>query len=305
MGFFEAQSHRVYPVDACLIVSPRLNAVLEELRRPEWVAGLEGLREIDVVADDRDEEVMITLQIEGGATVAEQFARNLLERIPGAVSVALESGGEGAGRSLDSGRDAHPASSRTRVLGKPALDYTVGGIRYRVSPGSFFQVSRYLTPALVESVTGDQRGDLALDLYAGVGLFSLPLARSFQRVVAAEANPIAASDLKANAEAQGLSNLFAARETAYDFLRRFAQAEPSLVVTDPPRAGVDAGSLKLLAALRPRRMHYLSCSPPTLARDLKALAAHGYLLESLELFDLFPQTYHIEALAKMTATSRR
>jgi 23S rRNA (uracil1939-C5)-methyltransferase len=300
LGFFEAQSHRVYPVDACLIVSPRLNAVLEELRRPEWVAGLEGLREIDVVADDRDEEVMITLQVEGGATVAEHVAQNLLERIPGAVSVALESGGAGAGRSLDSGQDARATAGRTRVLGKPALDYTVGGIRYRVSPGSFFQVSRYLTPALVESVTGDQRGVFALDLYAGVGLFSLPLARSFQRVVAAEANPIAVSDLEANAKAHGLSNLFAAGETTYDFLRRFAQAEPDLAVMDPPRAGVDAGSLKLLAALRPRRMHYLSCSPPTLARDLKALAAHGYYLESLELFDLFPQTYHIEALAKLT-----
>jgi 23S rRNA (uracil1939-C5)-methyltransferase len=299
LGFFEAQSHRVFPVDACLIVSPRLNAVLGELRRPEWAAGLASLREIDVVADDRDEGVMITLQIEGGATVAEQFAQNLLERIPGAVCVALDSGRAGAGRSLDSGRDARPTSSRTRVLGKPALHYTVGDIRYRVSPGSFFQVSRYLTPALVESVTGDQRGDLALDLYTGVGLFSLPLARSFQRVVAAEANPIAAADLKANAAAHGLSNLFAARETTYDFLRRFAQAEPDLVVMDPPRAGVDAGSLKLLAALRPLRIHYLSCSPPTLARDLKALAAHGYHLESMELFDLFPQTYHIEALARL------
>ena len=307
LGFFEAQSHRVFPVDACLIVSPRLNAVLEELRRPEWAARLAALREIDVVADDRDEEVMITLQIEGGATVAEQFAQDLLERVPGAVSVALESGGAGAGRSLDRGRDpvrsgqaARATSSRTRVLGKPALHYTVGGIRYRLSPGSFFQVSRFLTPALVESVTGDQRGDLALDLYAGVGLFSLPLARNFQRAVAAEANPIAASDLKANAEAHGLSNLFVASETTYDFLRRFAQVGPDLVVMDPPRAGVDPGSLALLAALRPRRIHYLSCGPPTLARDVKALAAHGYQLESLELFDLFPQTYHIEVLAKLT-----
>jgi len=299
LGFFEAQSHRVFPVDACLIVSPRVNAVLEELRRPEWAAGLAALREIDVVADDRDQDVMITLQIEGGATVAEQFAQMLLERVPGAVSVAFEPGGAGAGRSLDSGRDARATANQARVLGKSALHYTVGDIRYRLSPGSFFQVSRYLTPALVESVTGDQKGDLALDLYAGVGLFSLPLARGFERVVGAEANPIAASDLEANAEAHGLTNLFAARQTTYDFLRRFAQVGPDLVVLDPPRAGVDADSLKLLAALRPRRIHYLSCGPPTLARDLKALAAHGYQLESIELFDVFPQTYHIEALAKL------
>ncbi len=299
LGFFEAQSHRVCPVDACRIVSPRLNAVLEELRRPEWASGLTGLREIDVVADDRDAEVMITLQIEVGASVAEEFAQSLLERIPGAVSVAIAASGAGAGRSLDSGRDARATSGRSLVLGKPALHYTVGDIRYRVSPGSFFQVSRFLTPALVQSVTGDQQGALALDLYAGVGLFSLPLARNFQRVVAAEANPVAVADLKANAQAHGLTNVFAAGETTFDFLRRFAQAEPDLVVMDPPRAGVDAASLKLLAALRPRRIHFLSCSPPTMARDLKALIAHGYHLEFLELFDLFPQTYHIEALAKL------
>jgi 23S rRNA (uracil1939-C5)-methyltransferase len=299
LGFFEAQSHRVYPVEACLIISPRLNAVLAQLRQPEWASGLAALREIDLVADDRDEEVMITLQVEAGGTIEERFAESLLEKIPGAVCVAVEFGEAGARRSRDRGRNARTTSNRTRVLGKPALRYSVGEFSYRVSPGSFFQVSRFLTPALVESVSGDQRGDLALDLYAGVGLFSLPLARRFKRVVAAEANPIAVSDLKANAEAYGLSNLVAAGESTYDFLRRFAQAGPDLVVIDPPRAGVDSGSLKLLAALRPRRIHFISCSPPTLARDLKFLAGHGYHLESLELFDLFPQTYHIEALAKL------
>jgi 23S rRNA (uracil1939-C5)-methyltransferase len=191
-------------------------------------------------------------------------------------------------------------SNRFLVLGKPALNYSVGGFNYRVSPGSFFQASRFLRLELVTSVTGEERGELALDLFAGVGLFSLPLARRFNRVVAAEANLTSASDLKANAEANGLANLRAAGETTYDFLRRFAQAEPDLVVMDPPRGGVDAGSLKLLAALRPRKIHYLSCSPPTLARDLNFLVGHAYQLDSIEMFDSFPQTYHIESLAKLT-----
>jgi len=281
LGFFEPQSHRVYPIDNCLILSPRLNAVLNELRRPEWAPGLASLREIDLVADQRDEQVMIALQGVAAGAEGEQVGRNLLERIPGAVCVALV------------------AKNRTRVLGQPALHYTVGRIRYQVSPGSFFQVSRFLIPELVTSVTGEERGELALDLFAGVGLFSLPLAQRFHRVVAAEANPIAASDLKANAQANSLQNLRVAGETSYDFLRRFAQAEADLVVMDPPRAGVDAGSLKLLAGLRPRKIHYLSCSPPTLARDLSFLARHAYHLHSIELFDLFPQTYHIEALAKL------
>jgi len=285
LGFFEAQSHRVYPVDNCLILSPRLNAVLGELRRPEWAQGLATLREIDLAADDRDEEVMLVLQSEAANAESEQVGRNLLERIPGAVCVGFS------------------AKNRFRVLGKPGLHYSVGGIRYRVSPGSFFQVSRFLTLELVTSVTGEEQGGLALDLFAGVGLFSLPLARRFERVVAVEANPIAASDLKANADANSFLNLRAANETTYDFLRRFAQAELDLAVIDPPRAGVGPGSLKLLAALRARKIHYLSCSPPTLARDLKFLTHHGYQLESIESFDLFPQTYHIEALAKLARSA--
>ena len=281
LGFFEPQSHRVLPIECCLILSPCLNSVLAELRRPEWAQGLADFREIELFADQRDEEVMLTLRGEAASVEGEQTGRGLLERIPGAVCVALE------------------FRNRFLVLGKPALNYSVGGFNHRVSPGSFFQASRFLRLELVTSVTGEERGELALDLFAGVGLFSLPLARRFNRVVAAEANLTSASDLKANAEAHGLSNLFVAGETTYDFLRRFAQLGPDLVVLDPPRAGVDADSLKLLAAFRPRRIHYLSCSPPTLARDVKALAAHSYQLESLELFDLFPQTYHIEALAKL------
>ena len=281
LGFFEAQSHRVFPVDNCLILSPRLNAVLGELRRPEWARGLAHFRQIELFADERDEQVMLTLEGEDASAEGEQMGHSLLEKIPGAVCVALQ------------------FSNRFRVLGRPALHYSVSGISYRVSPGAFFQASRFLTPELVASVTGVERGELALDLFAGVGLFSLPLARRFQRVVAAEANFTSASDLKANAEANGLPNLRTMGETTYDFLRRFAQAEPDLVVMDPPRAGVDAGSLKLLAALRPRKIHYLSCSPPTQARDLDFLARHAYQLLSIELFDLFPQTYHIEALAKL------
>ncbi len=285
LGFFESQSHRVVPVDTCLLLSPRLNLVLAELRRPERTEGLAHFQEIEVFADDRDEEVMISLRGEAASTEGERVGRDVLETIPGAVTVVLE------------------FNNRSRVLGKPALNYSVGGINYRVSPGSFFQVSRFLAPELVSSATADETGELALDLFAGVGLFSLPLSRRFNHVVAAEAGLAAASDLRANAEANGLRNLRVAGETTYDFLRRFAQAEPDLVVMDPPRSGADAGSLRLLAALRPRKIHYLSCSPPTLARDLNFLVNHAYRLDSIELFDLFPHTYHIESLAKLTRNS--
>jgi 23S rRNA (uracil1939-C5)-methyltransferase len=130
-------------------------------------------------------------------------------------------------------------------------------------------------------------------------LFTLPLARRFRQVVGVEVHPRSAADLAANAEASAFTNVRAVQESVYDFLRRFAQAEPDLVVLDPPRAGVGISTLKLLSGLRPRRVHYVSCSPPTLARDLGFLIERGYRLNSVELFDFFPQTAHIECLAKI------
>ena len=155
----------------------------------------------------------------------------------------------------------------------------------------------------MSAAISDRRA-LALDLFAGVGLFTLPLAKRFERVIAVEANSRATADLEANIRARSLQNVRVVSQTVLDFLRRFAQAEPDLVVLDPPRAGAGIGTLKLLAALRARRFHYVSCSPPTLARDLALLVARGYQLNSVELFDFFPQTYHVECLAKLTRTDR-
>jgi len=303
LGFFEAESHRLFPVDECLILSPRLNANLAELRRPEISLRLAGAHEIELLADDRDDQVMITLR---GRFESHEFhesqaidslAHDLLARLPGAISVAVES---------------IECRSKLKVYGQPSLVYRVnsgrmGEFGYRVSPGSFFQASRFLIPELVSAVAAydarNERG-LALDLYAGVGLLSLPLARSFEEVVAVEANRTAAADLAANARAHGLANLRAVNQSVFDFLRRFARGTPDvvvpeLVVLDPPRAGLDARILKLLAEFRPQHITYVSCHPPTLARDLRYLAAHGYRLTAVELFDFFAQTFHIEALARL------
>ncbi|MBI1982594.1 MAG: 23S rRNA (uracil(1939)-C(5))-methyltransferase RlmD [Acidobacteria bacterium] len=282
LGFFEAQSHRLFPVDECLILSPRLNAVLAELRGAEWAHRLAGLREIEMLADDRDEHVMMTLHGGSDSVGHEALAREILSRLSGVASVAVH------------------GKRGFRIFGEPALQYAVGEFRYQVSPGSFFQASRFLLPELVNAATKGESGALALDIFAGVGLLTLPLAREFERVVAVEAHPGSAMDLEANAKAHGCDNVRVARKAAHDFLRRFAQTEPDLVVLDPPRAGVGVGTLKLLVGSLPRRIYYVSCSPPTLARDLGYLLARGYTLNSVELFEFFPQTYHIECLAKLT-----
>jgi 23S rRNA (uracil1939-C5)-methyltransferase len=281
IGFFEAYSHNVFPVNECLLLSPRLNQILGELHSTRWAKQLTEASQIELLADDRDELVAMVLRGVWPVGQAAIVALEILSAIEGVVTVAVEAGGP------------------LQVFGQPHLTYTVGEFRYQVSPGSFFQVSRFLLPDLVAAATHVEHGKLALDLFAGVGLFTLPLARRFEQVIGVESNASAAADLAASAEAHSLANIRSATAAAQDFLRRCAQTGMDLVVLDPPRAGMGASALRLLTDLRPKSVHYVSCSPPTLARDLSILLTHGYQLNSVEMFDFFPQTYHVETLARL------
>jgi 23S rRNA (uracil1939-C5)-methyltransferase len=175
-----------------------------------------------------------------------------------------------------------------------ALDYGA----YRVSGGSFFQVNRFLIDELVRAAIGEASGDLALDLYAGVGLLSIPLAERFSRVMAVESGASAVRDLQFNAaRAEVLMDIVQA--AAEDFLRKFA-AVPDLVLADPPRTGLGRAVTARLAELKPPRISIVACDPATLARDLPGLLAAGYRLEKLTMIDLFPQTFHIETVARLS-----
>lgn len=243
-------------------------------------------REVELLADDRDERVMLTLVGSWNVQEAETVAAKCLAELPGVATVTVI-------------QDA-----RVRVFGEPHLTYRVGECAYQISPTSFFQSARFLLPELVTTVAGESSGGVAIDLYAGVGLFTLPLAKRFEQVIAVEAHPQAAADLAANARAVPGNRIRAHAATAYDFLRRYAQMDADLVVMDPPRAGMGAAILKLLVDLRPRHLRYVSCSPPTLARDLAFLLQHGYRIDTLEMFDCFSHTYHIESLARLSRIDR-
>jgi 23S rRNA (uracil1939-C5)-methyltransferase len=176
-----------------------------------------------------------------------------------------------------------------------AIDYPTSFGTFRVSPQSFFQVNRVLVEQLVEAAIGANAGETALDLYAGVGLFALPLAKHFRKVTAVEAGSSGARDCEVNAERAGLSITI---ETARveDYLAKLDKA-PDFVLADPPRAGLGKAVVERLAKLAPPRLTIVACDPATLARDLAALS--GYEIESLTLVDLFPQTYHLETIAHL------
>jgi 23S rRNA (uracil1939-C5)-methyltransferase len=167
---------------------------------------------------------------------------------------------------------------------------------FRVSPRSFFQVNRFLIETMVENALRDASGDTVLDLYAGVGLFAIPLARCFKDVTGVESGSAAVRDLEVNAEKAGVK-LRADQNRVEDFMTRLDKT-PDFVLADPPRAGLGKSVVTNLNRLAPPRLTIVSCDPATLARDLAGLSK--YKIDRLTLVDLFPQTYHLETIAHLT-----
>ncbi|MGD0616684.1 MAG: class I SAM-dependent RNA methyltransferase [Bryobacteraceae bacterium] len=171
-----------------------------------------------------------------------------------------------------------------------------GGLR--VSRDTFFQVNRFLTDKLVDAALGGSSGQWAMDLYAGAGLFTLPLARRFERVTAVDDSASASRDLEHNASAAGIMNLQTHQATVDAHLLAVTET-PDLIVADPPRTGIGKLGVKELARIRAQGLTIVSCDPATLARDLKGLILAGYKMGEVMLIDLFPQTAHFETVAKL------
>ena len=179
------------------------------------------------------------------------------------------------------------------------LSLSIRGEVYRYNADAFFQINPSLLGPLIDFALGDASGESALDLYSGVGLFTLPLSRQFQRVTAVEANPVAVRFARRNLQDAGLVNarVIAARLT--DWFSRAPLRQVKFVLLDPPRAGAESAVIKGILHLRPPQISYVSCDPATLARDLRKLIAGGYAIRSIRGFDLFPQTHHVETVVRL------
>jgi len=181
----------------------------------------------------------------------------------------------------------------------------IGNETYSFSAESFFQVNYDLVESLIAEAIGSAKGQFAIDLYCGVGLFTLPLARRFARVSAVEANPRATEFARRNVQAAKLENVEVVTLDVAHWLKHSRPFEPlDFLLLDPPRVGCENAAIAGILALRPRRIAYVSCDPATLARDLKKFIADGYSLDSVAAFDMFPQTHHVEIVARLTATRK-
>jgi 23S rRNA (uracil1939-C5)-methyltransferase len=261
LGYREARSHRLRTVGECPVGSPKINQAIAALSAMTHDGRWPRfIRSLEVFTDEREVQINV---LETDRPVARRFFDWCGTLIPGLVEGALDYRGE-----------------------------------FRVSSNSFFQVNRLLIDRLVEAATEGAEGETAIDLYAGVGLLSLPLARRFREVTAVESGAGAVRDLQFNAARAGLGNLRAISQTAEEHLAQLEKA-PDFVVLDPPRTGLGKVVVARLIDLRPRQITIVACDPATLARDLAALVAAGYRMERMTLVDLFPQTYHLETVVRL------
>ena len=289
LGYFRFGSHELLPVQECPISSPLINraiARLVELRGCDCPAQVE---EIEFFADAADERLLAWAFCSRGLDT-----KNLVRWAETLQRELAEIAGVSCFPSRRRPEDEAPADMKPLAqVGERAIRYRVGETDYRVSTGAFFQVNRHLVDELVSVVTSNAGGEMALDLYGGVGLFSAALARSFHNIFAVEASQISHADLVHNVPA----NVKAVGTRTEDYLRgRPVRKTPDLVVIDPPRTGVGKLVTRSLVEIGAPRLRYVSCDPATLARDLAPLLASGYRIEEAHLFDLFPQTFHIESV---------
>ena len=285
-GYRGRRSHAVVPIAECPIAAPLLvKAALSagELFRRFAVPSRPA--ELSLFSNKAEDSMLASVFTDGTARVPlTDYFDALLPLIPSLCGVELVE--------VHQGRAATIARA-----GSESIAYRVAGFDYRVDHGAFFQVNRWLVDGLVERVIGGQRGELAWDLFAGVGLFARQLAESFEQVVAVETAPAAIGALKHNLSG---TSAMAVSASTLDFLRGGRKAErPDLIVVDPPRTGLGADATTLLAEIGALEMTYVSCDPATLARDLKALVDAGYAIESMTLADLFPQTFHLETVVRL------
>ena len=299
-GYFKLSSHQLLPVEECPISSPLVNLGIAAL----WQAGragkaVDGVREVEFFANETDTRLLVEFLCapEARRAAVRVWAEELCAAMPEIAGVvAFREPQKGVREPLV-------------TVGASDLMYQTKMGAYRISAGAFFQTNRFLIDELVEIVTAGRSGELALDLYAGVGLFSTALACNHRHIVSVESSQTAASDLQYNLPGSGkavhsateqyLAELGDKGRVGQDAVLPQLRHQPDMVVVDPPRSGLGDRVARLLASAGAPRVTYVSCDPATLARDLVPLQAAGYGVEQVHLIDLFPQTYHLESVVQL------
>ncbi|MDT8316565.1 MAG: 23S rRNA (uracil(1939)-C(5))-methyltransferase RlmD [bacterium] len=290
-GFYRRHSHALIDMDSCPLMSPLINSIFAALKGGLAAAPFrDKLSQIDISVDDSDRRGFVIFHLITDPTKADkQFARETVSSMEGLEGLFFRC-------------DKKPALTKIFIKNNEFLDYSlvVNGKKLKLafSPGGFTQVNYAQNRRLVEeAVKIAGKGDVgkALDLYCGIGNFSLPLAELSKEVTAIEGNKKTIEDGKGNAKNAGSANCRFIAGDALKQIHTINLEDIDLALIDPPREGA-AKVMKKLAAAGVAKIIYISCNPTTLARDLRYLTRSGYTVVSSQPIDLFPQTWHIESI---------
>jgi 23S rRNA (uracil1939-C5)-methyltransferase len=302
LGYRERENKQVMPIKTCPIAAEILWSTAEALlaqaeRDIDMRRWLTAVGEVEFFCDAEMSRLQVTLLCRETSFPSLESFQRAMTRLQSEVPQLT-----GAGALRVHPRTGQPQQELANWCAD-GLNYDVDSERYWVARGGFFQVNRFLLPKMVSLACSNHAGQVAWDLFAGVGLFARVLARQFKQVIAIEANQTAAREL--NSALQRLGSQHRGVAAIIDVFLRDAAVQrerPDLVVLDPPRAGAGVDACDLLVRIAPPQIVYVSCDPVTLGRDLTVLQ-QAYEIETLHLVDLFPQTYHQEAVVQLRRRS--
>jgi 23S rRNA (uracil1939-C5)-methyltransferase len=290
MGYYRERSHELVEIDRCLISHPLINRIISSIR--DEISAFPPLEGFEINVSPEEEKGVLLLHVTSDLPRQKSFAESLLRSNPVLKGLAVI---------------GEKASS---LYGDPFLHLAVPsfyegqpqGLKLRSSPGSFFQVNPDQNQRLIETVlkfVEVKRGERVLDLYAGIGNLTLPLAARTQEVYGIEENTAAVKDAGFNAASNGLEGCAFIHGRVEKLLGRWEKGKPDVIVLDPPRGGC-IRIMDRIAGLMPGRIVYVSCDPSTFARDIRLFSEKGFELRRLTLIDMFPQSYHMEVVVLLT-----
>ena len=306
-GFFQAGTHRVIPVERCAILPPEMDRVKDAVlaymntyRVPAYdeATGKGLVRHIYVRKAFGTGQLLCCLVVNGDKLPRQRELSELLkERVPELTTLVLS-------ENRKKGNTVLGDRFRT-IFGPGYLEDTLCGLRFRLSPRSFYQVNRDQAQRLYETameLAEISKTDTVLDLYCGAGTITLSMAARAGRVIGVEIVEAAVQDARDNADRNGIQNaeFFCADagQAAQELERRGLR--PDVITVDPPRKGLSPDVIDAVDKMDPRRLVYISCDPATLARDVALFKERGYALRGVEALDLFPRCAHVETVVLLS-----
>ena len=306
-GIYQPNSHKVVPVDDCLIEDVTADRIIADIRNMlrdfkilvfDERSGKGWLRHVLVRRGFATGEILVVLvAVSPIFQLQKPFVKALTEKHPEIRSVVLN---------LNDRFGPVVLGTREKVLYGPGfIEDVLCSHRFRISPRSFYQINPVQTEKLYRCAVdfaGLTGKETVLDAYCGIGTIGITASDQAKQIIGVELNRDAVRDAIGNAKLNGLRNCWFTAGDAGEYMEQTARSglRPEVVFLDPPRAGSDERFLRSLLKCATERVVYVSCDPATLARDLKILTAGGYRAEKIQPVDMFPWTEHVEAVVSLS-----